>query len=95
MPDDAPIITVDNLTLAYGSFVVMQDLTFEIRRGEIFAIMGGSGSGKSTLLKHLIGLQTADTGRIQFAGREMNGSEEALQDMRRAFSTSTEPCGAP
>ena len=83
MPDDAPIITVDNLTLAYGSFVVMQDLTFEIRRGEIFAIMGGSGSGKSTLLKHLIGLQTADTGRIQFAGREMNGSEEALQDMRR------------
>jgi phospholipid/cholesterol/gamma-HCH transport system ATP-binding protein len=83
MPDDAPIITVDNLTMAYGSFVVMQDLTFEIRRGEIFAIMGGSGSGKSTLLKHLIGLQTADTGRIQFAGREMNGSEEALQDMRR------------
>jgi phospholipid/cholesterol/gamma-HCH transport system ATP-binding protein len=83
MPDDAPIITVDDLTLAYGSFVVMRDLTFEIRRGEIFAIMGGSGCGKSTLLKHLIGLQTADTGRIQFAGREMNGSEEVLQDMRR------------
>jgi len=83
MPDDAPIITVENLTLAYGSFVVMRDLTFEIRRGEIFAIMGGSGCGKSTLLKHLIGLQTADTGRIQFAGREMKGSEETLQDMRR------------
>ena len=83
MPDDAPIITVENLTLAYGSFVVMRDLTFEIRRGEIFAIMGGSGCGKSTLLKHLIGLQTADTGRIQVAGREMKGSEAALQDMRR------------
>jgi phospholipid/cholesterol/gamma-HCH transport system ATP-binding protein len=83
MPDAPPIITVDDLTLAYGSFVVMRDLTFEIRRGEIFAIMGGSGCGKSTLLKHLIGLQTADTGRIQFAGREMNGSEEVLQDMRR------------
>jgi phospholipid/cholesterol/gamma-HCH transport system ATP-binding protein len=83
MPDAPPIITVDDLTLAYGSFVVMRDLTFEIRRGEIFAIMGGSGCGKSTLLKHLIGLQTADTGRIQFAGREMNGSEETLQDMRR------------
>ena len=83
MPDDVSIITVENLTLAYGSFVVMRDLTFEIRRGEIFAIMGGSGCGKSTLLKHLIGLQTADTGRIQFAGREMKDSEEALQDMRR------------
>jgi len=83
MPDDAAIITVEDLTLAYGSFVVMRDLTFEIRRGEIFVIMGGSGCGKSTLLKHLIGLQTAAEGRIRFAGREIGEDDASLQKIRR------------
>src|SRR4029077_11296127 len=50
-------ITVRNLTMAYGSFVLMRDLTFTVRRGDVFIIMGGSGSGKSTLLYHLIGLK--------------------------------------
>jgi len=83
MPDDAAIITVEDLTLAYGSFVVMRDLTFEIRRGEIFVIMGGSGCGKSTLLKHLIGLQTAAEGHIRFAGREIGEDDASLQKIRR------------
>ncbi len=43
-------IRVRNLTMAYGSFVLMRDLTFDVRRGDIFVIMGGSGCGKSTLL---------------------------------------------
>jgi phospholipid/cholesterol/gamma-HCH transport system ATP-binding protein len=50
------IINVVDLTMAYGSNVIQKDLTFEIRRGDIFIIMGGSGCGKSTLLKHMIGL---------------------------------------
>jgi len=47
--EDAHIIVKD-LTMAYGSFVVMQDLNFKIKRGDIFVIMGGSGCGKSTLM---------------------------------------------
>ena len=48
--------------MAYGSFVLQRDLTFTIRRGDIFIIMGGSGCGKSTLLRHLIGLKAPARG---------------------------------
>src|SRR5271155_4781312 len=59
-----PHIIVRNLTMAYGSFVLMRDLNFTVRRGDIFIIMGGSGCGKSTLLRHLIGLKDPATGQI-------------------------------
>jgi phospholipid/cholesterol/gamma-HCH transport system ATP-binding protein len=64
-----PHIVVKDLTMAYGSFVVMRDLDFTIRRGDIFIIMGGSGSGKSTLLRHMVGLKEAKKGEI-FYGDE-------------------------
>src|SRR5690349_8165430 len=49
-------ITVRDLTLAYGDFVVMRDLDFVVKRADVFMIMGGSGCGKSTLLRALLGL---------------------------------------
>lgn len=52
--------------MAYGSYVVMQDIDFTVGAGEIFVIMGGSGSGKSTLLKHLIGLKEPAKGKILY-----------------------------
>jgi len=75
-----PAIAVENLTLAFGSFVVMRDLTFEVGSGEIFVVMGGSGSGKSTLLRHLIGLLRPSTGTIRIEGRalwDMNAEERS------------------
>ena len=63
-----PHISVQDLTMAYGSFVVQSDLTFTINRGDIFIIMGGSGCGKSTLMKHLIGLQAPARGKVFFDG---------------------------
>jgi phospholipid/cholesterol/gamma-HCH transport system ATP-binding protein len=62
-------ITVSDLTMAYGSFVLMRDLNFTINHGDVFIIMGGSGSGKSTLLRHLIGLNEPAKGEI-FYGEE-------------------------
>jgi len=59
-----PPIAVRDLTMAYGSRVIQRDLTFTVRRGEIFIVMGGSGCGKSTLLRHLIGLQAPAAGTI-------------------------------
>ncbi len=53
-----------NLTMAYGSFVLMRDINFIVRHGDVFIIMGGSGCGKSTLLRHLIGLKEPATGAI-------------------------------
>lgn len=62
-------ITVRRLTMAYGDFVLMRDLDFSIRRGDVFIIMGGSGCGKSTLLRHLIGLNEPAQGEV-FYGEE-------------------------
>lgn len=62
-------ITVRRLTMAYGDFVLMRDLDFSIRRGDVFIIMGGSGCGKSTLLRHLIGLNEPAEGEV-FYGEE-------------------------
>lgn len=62
----APHIVVRDLTMAYGSFVLMRDLDFTVRHGDIFIIMGGSGCGKSTLLRHLIGLNEPAKGEIWY-----------------------------
>lgn len=59
-------IRVDNLTLAYGSFVIQRNLSFTVNRGDIFIIMGGSGCGKSTLLRHLVGLHEPANGRVLY-----------------------------
>lgn len=61
-------IAVRDLTMAYGSFVVMHDLNFEVAEKDIFIIMGGSGCGKSTLLRHLIGLREPAKGEIFYQG---------------------------
>ena len=65
-PDDH--IVAQDLTLAYGDFIIQHDLNFTVRRGDIFIVMGGSGCGKSTLLRHMIGLKAPASGRVLFAG---------------------------
>jgi phospholipid/cholesterol/gamma-HCH transport system ATP-binding protein len=72
-----PHIIVRNLTMAYGSFVLMRDLNFKVRHGDIFIIMGGSGCGKSTLLRHLIGLIEPATGEILYGGFNFTKADEA------------------
>jgi phospholipid/cholesterol/gamma-HCH transport system ATP-binding protein len=65
-PSDDVHIRIEDLTLAYGNFLIQQDLNFDVRRGEIFIIMGGSGCGKSTVMKCLIGLKRPAKGRVLF-----------------------------
>lgn len=72
----SPPIEVQNLTMAYGSLVIMRDLSFQVQQGEIFVIMGGSGSGKSTLLKHLIGLKKPAEGTILFDGADFGNVDK-------------------
>jgi len=66
--DQRAHIEVKDLTMAYGDFVLQRDLSFTVKRGEVFVIMGGSGCGKSTLLKHLIGLKRPSRGEMYFSG---------------------------
>ncbi len=57
---------VEGLEMRYGDFLIQKDLTFNIKKGEVFVIMGGSGCGKSTLLKHMIGLIRPVAGNIYY-----------------------------
>jgi len=66
MVEDAAHIVVQDLTMAYGEVVIQHDLNFEIKRGDIFIVMGASGCGKTTLLRHLIGLQAPAKGRVLY-----------------------------
>jgi phospholipid/cholesterol/gamma-HCH transport system ATP-binding protein len=64
MNQTEPYIEVQDLTMAYGDFVLMRDLSFTIHRGEVFIVMGGSGCGKSTLMKILVGLKEPARGDV-------------------------------
>jgi phospholipid/cholesterol/gamma-HCH transport system ATP-binding protein len=79
-------IEIRDLTMAYGSYVVMHDINAKVRGGQIFVIMGGSGSGKSTLLKHMIGLKSPAKGDVLYDGKSFWLSSEAEQQaMLRRF----------
>lgn len=83
---DEPIIRVAGLTAGYGDFTVLQDVGFEVRRGEVFLVLGGSGCGKSTLLRQMIGLETPRAGSIRYGRDELVGADEATRArIRRRF----------
>src|SRR2546427_12180410 len=64
-------VTVRGLRRSFDGQPVLKGLNFEVERGEIFVVMGPSGSGKSVLLKHIIGLETPDTGEILIEGESI------------------------
>ncbi len=71
MPDPTPdtdFVEVRGMTMAYGDFVVQEDVTFSFWRGSVFVVMGDSGSGKSTLMRHMIGLDRPARGDVRYAG---------------------------
>ena len=74
------IIEINNLSTRFGKHVVHSEINLEIRRAEIFALIGGSGSGKSTLLREMILLHRPDSGSIRVLGVDLQklGDDEAL-----------------
>lgn len=82
----SPIIKVSDVTVAYGDFVVLENITCMVTRGEVFVILGGSGCGKSTLLKAMVGLVNPVKGRIQIEDRNIVGAEgKVRQAILRSF----------
>jgi phospholipid/cholesterol/gamma-HCH transport system ATP-binding protein len=88
MLDDSPqrngsascVISVRDLTMAYGSFVLMRDMSFTVRQGDVFIIMGASGSGKSTLLRHLIGLNQPAHGSIHYQAEDFTAADPSQRE---------------
>jgi len=80
------IIAVRNLKVGYGENVILQNVNFQVRQGEVFVILGGSGSGKSTLLKNLIGLYTPLEGEVWIEGGNLvAANDDERRDLLRRF----------
>ena len=79
------MVEVRDLTVGYGDRLVLERINFQVRRGEVFAILGASGSGKSTLLKHLIGLYQPVAGDVLISGASLVQAEgeERLRILRK------------
>lgn len=79
------ILQVRNLVVKYGTNVVLNDISFDIERGENFVILGGSGCGKSTLLRNLVGLMRPSAGTIFYNGQDFTAmnDEDRVQVRRK------------
>lgn len=77
---DEAVIEISNVSTRFGDHVVHSDISLEVRRKEIFALIGGSGSGKSTLLREMILLHRPNAGAIRVLGADLLklSDEEAL-----------------
>jgi len=76
-----PAIVVEHLVARYGAKTILNDISCEVRRGEVFVIVGGSGCGKTTLLRHMIGLLKPASGRVLIEGDDISQADE--EQMRR------------
>jgi phospholipid/cholesterol/gamma-HCH transport system ATP-binding protein len=87
MTETSPgIIEVHDLTAKYGDAIVLKEVSFSVRQGEILAIIGGSGCGKTTLLRHLVGLKPPSSGRIAIDGFDIADHEnEAFHAAQQKF----------
>jgi len=89
MDRSAPHITVQDMTMAYGDFVIQRDLNFTINRGDVFIIMGGSGCGKSTILRGLVGLKHPAKGKVLYEGKSFWEADPSERDrIMRNFGVS-------
>jgi sulfate transport system ATP-binding protein len=78
-----PLIEVQSLTKRFGDFTAVEDVTFGAEEGKITALLGPSGSGKSTVLRMIAGLETATSGKITMAGKELTNLR--VQERRVGF----------
>src|SRR3954471_13187532 len=76
---DQPLLEVRGMSKSFGSVQALTDVDFEVRDGEVMALVGDNGAGKSTLIKCIAGIHPADSGEVLFAGEpvHIHGPKEA------------------
>jgi phospholipid/cholesterol/gamma-HCH transport system ATP-binding protein len=84
MSSDIPQIEVRDLTVGYSDFVVQRGVTFQVRKGDIFIVMGGNGCGKTTLMRTMIGLLPPVQGSVLYGGEDFwQAVPEGRQRLKR------------
>ena len=81
------IVRIEGLTKRFGAITAVDGVDLEIRRGELFALLGGSGCGKTTLLRMLAGFEVPDNGRIVIDGQDMTGVPPHLRPVNMMFQS--------
>jgi len=71
------LIKVENLGVVYENETILKEVSFDVRRGEIFCILGGSGCGKTTLLRQMIGIEQPTSGSVRIFGEDIVNATEA------------------
>ena len=80
------VITVRDIVNRFGNQAVHDGVSFDVRAGEVFGIVGGSGSGKSVLLKTMLGLHTPNAGAVEIEGRDITHiSDRELRTVKRRY----------
>src|SRR5215468_12247786 len=76
---DTPLLQLQNITKTFGSVQALDDVDFEVRHGEVMALVGDNGAGKSTLVKCIAGTHSPDSGEILFEGKvvHIHGPKDA------------------
>ncbi|HEU0101335.1 MAG TPA: ATP-binding cassette domain-containing protein [Mycobacteriales bacterium] len=83
---EGPVVSIQNVTMRFGTHTVLKDVSFDVPRGEISAVLGPSGTGKSVLLKVIIGLLRPQAGQVYVDGEPMVGvREKEVLRIRRKF----------
>ena len=91
---DNAIIEVQDLVTHYGETLVLDQVSCDVKKGEVFVIIGGSGCGKTTLLKHMTGLLRPSSGRILFLGNDIaRMDEDELSKMQRNIGIAFQSSG--
>jgi branched-chain amino acid transport system ATP-binding protein len=83
-----PVLRIERLTKNFGGLRVTDDVTLDVRPGELHAVIGPNGAGKTTLINQISGLLSPDAGRIAFAGEDITGlpvHSRAARGLARSF----------
>jgi ABC-2 type transport system ATP-binding protein len=79
MADQPSVITVDHLSRNFGSFRAVEDVSFDVKRGEVFGFLGSNGAGKSTTIRMLCGLLKPSSGRATVDGKDVGSDPEGVK----------------
>ncbi|MBA0914708.1 MAG: ABC transporter ATP-binding protein [Nitrospiraceae bacterium] len=78
MPTPRPVLQVQHLIKQFGDFTAVNDISFDLRPGEILGLLGPNGAGKTTTIQMLLGVVKPTSGSIQMFGRDLETDREAI-----------------